>query len=122
MAYMVMLVTDDVDQLNAVLEAWKDIHIDDVVFVDSTCFHRVGAKSPHIPMRFMFETLSRGRQQCSVTMFGIVADEATVQQCIAQAETVTGDLDTATNALLAAWPLPIVKGFPKHPARRGGSQ
>lgn len=121
MAYMMMLVADDVDQLNAVLEAWKDIHIDDVVFVDSTCFHRAGAKSRHIPMRFMFETLG-GRQQCSVTMFGIVADEATVQQCIAQAETVVGDLDMATNALLAAWPLPIVKGFPKPSKRQGGSQ
>ncbi len=122
MAYMMMLVADDVDQLNAVLEAWKDIHIDDVVFVDSTCFHRAGAKSPHIPMRFMFETLSRGRRQCSVTMFGIVADEASVQQCITQAETVTGDLDTAANALLAAWPLPIVKGFPKQSKRQEGSK
>ncbi len=122
MVYMMMLVTDDVDQLNAVLEAWKDIHIDDVVFVDSTCFHRAGAKSRHIPMRFMFETFSMGRRQCSVTMFGIVADEATVQQCIAQAETVVGDLDAAANALLAAWPLPIVKGFPKHPTRQEGPQ
>lgn len=122
MAYMMMLVTDDVDQLNAVLEAWKDIHIDDVVFVDSTCFHRTGAKSPHIPMRFMFETLAKGRRQCSVTMFGIVADEVTVQRCITQAETVTGDLDTAANALLAAWPLPIVKGFPKQSKRQGGAE
>ncbi len=121
MAYMIMLVTDDVDQLNAVLEAWKDIHIDDVVFVDSTCFHRAGVKSRHIPMRFMFETLG-GRQQCSVTMFGIVADEATVQQCIAQAETVIGDLDMATNALLAAWPLPIVKGFPKQSKHQEGAK
>ncbi len=120
MAYMVMVVADDADQLNAILEAWKNIHIDDVVFVDSTCFHRAGVKSRHIPMRFMFETLG-GRQQCSVTMFGIVDDETVVQQCIAQAETVIGDLDAATNALLAAWPLPIVKGFPKQPKRQGGS-
>jgi len=121
MAYMMMLVADDVDQLNAVLEAWKDIHIDDVVFVDSTCFHRTGAKGRHIPMRFMFEALG-SRQQCSVTMFGIVANEATVQQCIAQAETVVGDLDAAANALLAAWPLPIVKGFPKQSQRQEGSK
>jgi hypothetical protein len=113
MAYMVMLVADDVDQLNEVLEAWKNIHVDDVIFLDSTCFHRAGTRTPHIPMRFMFENLAKGRQQCSVTLFGVVADEAMVQQCIAQAETVIGDLDTAVNAALVAWPLPIVKGFPK---------
>lgn len=121
MAYMVMLVADDVDQLNEVLEAWKGIHVDDVIFIDSTCFHRGGTVRPHIPMRFMFENLGRGRRQCSVTLFGIVPDEATVQQCIAQAETIVGDLDAATNAMLVAWPLPIVKGFPKHPAYRGGA-
>ena len=111
MAYMVMLVAEEVDQMNEILEAWKCIHVDDVIYVDSTCYHRTGTRSPHIPMRFMFEALSRGRQQCSVTLFGIVADEATVQQCIAQAETVVGDFDAATNAMLVAWPLPIVKGF-----------
>lgn len=122
MAYMVMLVADDIDQLNEVLETWKSIHVDDVIFVDSTCYHRVGTRVPHIPMRFMFETLSRGRRQCSVTMFGIVADETVVQQCITQAETVTGDLDAAANALLVAWPLPIVKGFPKQSKRQEGSK
>ncbi|MBN2392748.1 MAG: hypothetical protein JXR84_18600 [Anaerolineae bacterium] len=111
MAYMVMLVVSDVDQMNEILEAWKCIHVDDVIYVDSTCFHRAGARSHHIPMRFMFESLAKGRQQCSVTLFGIVADEAMVQQCITQAETVVGDLDAATNTMLVAWPLPIVKGF-----------
>ena len=113
MAYMMMLVANDVDQLKAVLKAWENIHVDDIVFMDSTCFHRAGVERPHIPMRFMFEKRERGKQQCSVTLFGIVSDEATVQQCIVQAETVMGDLETATNAMLAAWPLPIIKGFPK---------
>lgn len=113
MAYMLMLITDDARQLSDVLEAWDSIHVDDIVSMDSTCFHRAGAARPHIPMRFMFENLKEGRYQCSVTLFGIVKDEATVQQCLAQAETVIGDLDTASNALFAAWPLHIVKGFLK---------
>ena len=74
-------------------------------------------------MRFMFENLGRSEQrQCSVTLFGIVADEATVQQCITLAETIVGDFDTAANAILAAWPLPIVKGFPKNIVRREGCE
>ena len=119
MAYMVMLVVDDVEQLNAVLKAWESIHVDDIVYMDSASFHRGTADRPHIPMRFMFEKLERGQRQSSVTLFGIVSDEAVVRQCIVQAETAIGDFDIADNAVLAAWPLPIVKGFPGRTLDRG---
>ena len=119
MAYMLMLVTDDARQLSIVLQAWDSIHVDDIVFMDSTCFHRASATRPHIPMRFMFEALEQGQHQCSVTLFGIVRDEATAQQCLAQAETVIGDLDTAPNAMFAAWPLSIVKGLSRQAGRQG---
>mgnify|MGYP001106456125 CR=1 FL=1 len=118
MAYMMMLVADDTDQLNAVLRAWESIQVDDAVFVDSTSFHRAGIEQPHIPMRFMFEKLEHRQRQGSVVLFGIATDEAMVKKCIEQVETVIGDLDTAQNAMLVAWPLPIVKGFPK----RAGDQ
>ena len=123
MAYMMMLVADDTDQLNEILRAWQDIHVDDVVFIDSTSYHRAVTKHLHIPMRFMFEKLEHGHRQSSVVLFGIASDEAMVQDCIAQAEKVIGDLDTVQNAMLAAWPLPIVKGFPKRaPDQREGAQ
>jgi hypothetical protein len=118
MAYMMMLVADDIAQLEAVLKAWEIVHVDDIVFMGSTCFHREGIDRPHIPMRFMFERLEQGQRQCSVTLFGIVRDEAMVQQCIVQAESVIGDLDTAKNAVLVAWPLSIIKGFPKQARSR----
>lgn len=112
MAYMMMLVADDTDQLNAILRAWESIPVDDVVIIDSTSFHRAGIEQPHIPMRFMFEKLEHRQRQPSITCFAVARDEAMVQQCIAQAETVVGDLDAAQTAMLVAWPLPIVKGFP----------
>jgi hypothetical protein len=112
MAYMVMLVANDVEQINAVLKAWEDIYVDDIVLMDSRCSHRGAKDRPHIPMRFMFERLAQGQRQCSVTLFGVVRDEAMVQQCIVQAETVIGDFDIAENTMLVAWPLPIVRGFP----------
>jgi len=119
MAYMMMLVAEDVEQINAVLKAWEDIHVDDIVFMESTCFHREARDRPHIPMRFMFERLAQGQRQCSVTLFGVVRDEAMVQQCIVQAETVVGEFDIAENAMLVAWPLPIIRGFPRQDLGRG---
>jgi len=119
MAYMMMLVAKDVEQINAVLKAWESIHVDDIILVESTCFHREAEGRPHIPMRFMFEKLAQGRRQCSVTLFGVVTDEAVVQTCIVQAETVIGDFDIAENAMLVAWQLPITRGFPGQPVGRG---
>jgi hypothetical protein len=119
MAYMMMLIADDIEQLNAVLKAWESIHVDDIVVVDSTCFHRGSANRPHIPMRFMFERLDHGQRQRAVTLFGVVKDEARVQQCIVLAEGILGDFDIAKNAMLVAWPLPIVKGFPRQNSDRG---
>jgi hypothetical protein len=46
-----------------------------------------------------------------------VADEATVQACIDATEAVIGDLDAAPTSMIAAWPLPVIKGFPK--SKRG---
>ena len=113
MAFMMMLVATDVEKVNAVLKAWETIRVDDIVLMDSTCFHREASARPHIPMRYLFERLDQGQQQCTVTLFGVVRDEAMVQQCITRAETVIGDFDVANDAMLVAWPLPIVKGFPR---------
>jgi hypothetical protein len=119
MAYMMMLVANSVEQINAVLEAWEGIHVDDIVLMDSTCFHREAEDRPHIPMRFMFERLAEGHRQSSVTLFGVVRDEAMVEHCIVRAETVMGDFDIAENAMLVAWPLPIIVGFPRQALGRG---
>jgi len=123
MAYMIMLVANNMEQIDSVMDAWQADHVDDIVFMESTCFHRAERQRPRIPMRFLFESMDRGQQQVSVTLFGIVGDEAAVEHCIGQAEEVIGDLDADPNAMLVAWPLPIIKGYPKHPpALRGDDE
>ena len=114
MRYMIMLVIEDEQQLSKILDAWDDLHIEDVTFVESTCSHHHPPRRRHIPMRFMFENLSGAQQACSLTLFSIVPDEATVRACIQAAESVVGNLDETENAMLVAWPLPIVKGAPTH--------
>jgi len=120
MAYMMMLVLENADQMHDVLDAWENLPVDDVTFYESTCARAQPVRRPHIPMRFMFEPLSGGQEVCSLTLFGIVPDEAGVQDCIAAAESVLGDLDASRVAVLAAWPLPIVKGYPKRSGTEEG--
>ena len=120
MAYMMMLVLENADQMYDVWEAWESLHVDEVTFVESTCARAQPARRHHIPMRFMFENLSGGPEVCSLTLFGIVPDEAGVQACITAAESVLGDLNASRVAMLAAWPLAVVKGYPKREATEEG--
>jgi hypothetical protein len=113
MSYMVMLIVRDMGQLEAVLDAWKAVQIDHVTFVESVCSHQERAEPPHIPMRFLFESLGSVREQCSFTLFAVVPDDRALNDCMAKAESVVGSFDASGNGMLAAWPLPIVRGYPE---------
>lgn len=112
MPYMVMLVMAGPGKLDQVVAAWHEIPIDQVILLDSTCSYSRTAAKPHVPMRFVFG-LTAGREVSTRTLFAIVHDEQAVQQCIAQAESVLGPLQSSPNTVLTAWPLPIVHGYPK---------
>ena len=113
MAYMMMLVLEESRKLRAVLESWQALGVDEITFVESTCAHLRAPPRAHIPIRFAFEPVSGEREACTITLFAVVADEAAAHRCIDATEAVIGDLDAAPAAMIAAWPLPIVKGFPK---------
>lgn len=111
MAYAIMLVLEHSEQLKSIIKSWQALGVDEITFSESTCTHIQAASKVHIPIRFMFEPLSGEREACTLTVFAFVPNEATVNACITAAEAVIGDLDAAPTAMLAAWPLPIVKGI-----------
>ena len=113
MAYMIMLTLEQSEKLEPVLKSWQALGVDEITFVESTCAHLHAPPRPHIPIRFMFEPVSGEREACTLTLFAVVADEAKVHACIDAAEAILGDLDAAPTSMHAAWPLPVVKGFPK---------
>jgi hypothetical protein len=119
MAYMIMLVLERSEQLKPVLASWQALGVDEITFVESTCAHLHAPPRAHIPIRFMFEPVSGEREACTLTLFAVVADEAAVHTCIDATEAVTGDLDAVPTAMVAAWPLPIVKGYPKSKGEAG---
>ncbi len=112
MAYMVMLVLAGPGRLDQVLEAWHEIPAGEIVVLETTCSQAEPMARPHVPMRFRFGFVD-GRQVATRTLFTIVHDEQAIQKCLERAEAVLGPLETSPNAVLAAWPLPIVHGYPK---------
>jgi hypothetical protein len=117
MAYMIMLALEHSEQLKPVLASWQALGVDEITFVESRCAHLRAPPRAHIPIRFIFESMSGEREACTLTLFAVVADEATVHACVDATEAVIGDLDAVPTAMIAAWPLPVVKGFPK--SKRG---
>lgn len=112
MNYVVMLVFEDIDKLDAILDALCTIGAGGVTIVESTGLHRRRAKKVHIPLRFNFEHLGPLMERGNCTLFTLV-DESLVEPCVAAIEKVLGDLDQPNTGVLAAWPAPLVRGLAK---------
>jgi hypothetical protein len=113
MSYMVMLILGNPAHLDDVLEAWTELDVSNVTFVDSMCSEEgVCRPRPRIPIRFAFENLGTATERCSCTLFAVAGSEETARACIAKVEAIVGDLDAALGSAVVAWPLSITKGIP----------
>jgi hypothetical protein len=108
--YMVMVVLDDPDRLDALLEAWRKVGIGGATIIESTGIHR--RKSQMIPLRYIFQTTGP-REEGHYTLLAIVDSEQVVQACLGATESVVGDLSQPNSGIFTAWPLSVVKGLPK---------
>ena len=112
--YMVMFVLDDPNLLDDVLDAWEAIGVRGVTFVESSGINRRRAQRVGAPFMLGFHRLMDDDARVGhFTLFTIVETEETVQACIKAAERIVGDLNEPNTGVLAAWPLPIVKGAPR---------
>lgn len=109
--YMICLVLDTPERLDAVLDAWEEIGITGATLLESTGMSRRRAQRAHISPRFGFAPPVVGGQEGNYTLFAVVASEQLVQQCFDRTETVVGDFSDPNTGILTAWPLMAVRGF-----------
>lgn len=107
--FMVLLVLDNPDQLEAVLQAWDQAGIRGATIIESTGINRHLKRL--IPMRYLFQAQG-GEEEGHLTLLAIVESQAQVEACLHATESVTGDLDGPNTGVFAAWPLTTVKGLP----------
>ncbi len=111
--YMVMLVLDVPDRLDAVLNAWDTAGVRGCTIAETIGVHRRRTKRRRVPAPYAIGGMEpAGQEQGNYTLWTIVPDEETMQRCLAEAEKVVGDLDGPNTGVLAAWPLALVKGAP----------
>lgn len=112
MDYVVMLVFEDVGKLDAILEALCEVGVTGATIIESTGLHRRRTKRVHIALRFNFEHLGPLLERGNTTLLTLV-DESMVEPCVAAIERVLGSLDQPNTGVLAAWPVPVVRGLVK---------
>ncbi len=116
MNYVVMLVFEDIDKLDAILDALCRVGVGGATIIESTGLHRRRSKKAHIPLRFNFEHLAPLMERGNCTLMTLV-DESVVESCVAAIEQVLGSLDQPNTGVLAAWPASIVRGLTKQSDR-----
>lgn len=117
--YMVMLVLDAPEKLDAVLDAWHAAGVGGVTIAETTGIHRRQVKRKRVVAPYAIGDMGpAGRERGNYTLWAIVPDEEMMQRCLAEAEKVIGDLNDPNTGVMAGWPLALVKGVrPQHSPR-----
>jgi nitrogen regulatory protein PII len=107
--YMILLVLNNPDQLDALLDAWEAAGIGGATVLHSAGMHRRKQKLS-IPFRYVFQQPGMREEIGHFTIFAVVQHESEVENCLKATETVTGDLNLPNKGMFSAWPLGVVKG------------
>lgn len=114
MAYVVVLVLDNLEQCPAVLDAWEKAGVGGVTILESSGLGRFrGFVSDDLPLMPSLRDLLATRELHHRTLFSVVEDEATLERVIAATEQVVGDLNKPRTGLLFALPVTRVVGLRK---------
>ena len=105
--FMIMLVLDDPDQLDAVIGAWETVGIRGVTMLESTGLGRL--RQSRVAARYYFQS-SHVEEEGHLTLLAVVPDENSVQSCLQATEEITGSLDEPHTGIFTAWPLAVAKG------------
>lgn len=106
--YMVLIVLDNPALLDKTLVALEEGGIRGATIIESTGLHR--RKQKRLPMRYLYNN-SMTEETDNITLFAIVSDRATAENCLSIVESVSGSLDDPDTGIFAAWELDLVKGL-----------
>lgn len=105
--FMILLVLDDPEQLDAVIGAWETVGVRGVTMLESTGLGRL--RQSRVPARYYFQ--SSRAEEGHLTLLAVVPDETSVRSCLRVTEEITGDLNEPNTGIFTAWPLAEAKGL-----------
>jgi hypothetical protein len=120
--HMLMFVLDNPNLLDQVLDAWEAIGVRGVTILESSGINRRRAQRMGAPFMLGFHRLMQSTREGHYTLLTIIDSEEIIQPCIEATEAIVGDLDQPNTGIMAAWPVPVVKGAAKPGFTNGGDE
>ncbi len=114
MNIMVLLVLQNPEQLNDILNAWRESGAPGVTVLDSmgmSHLSRQAALREDLPIMPNIGDLLETSADSNHTLFTIVGDEATAEKIISATLAITGSLDRPNTGIITSWPVSRVIGL-----------
>lgn len=115
MAYLVVLVLNDIEQGPPVLDAWEEAGARGITILESSGLGRVrqAAMRDDLPLMPSLADLLRSEESHHRTLFSVVEDEKKVEALVKAAQAVVGDFNQPQTGLLFVVSLHQVFGLKK---------
>lgn len=115
MAYLVVLVLDDIDQCTPILEAWEETGVRGITILESSGIGRVrrAAIRDDLPLMPSLLNLMRSKESHHRTLFSVVESQERVQALVEAAQSVVGDFSQPHTGVLFVVELVQVYGLNK---------
>jgi nitrogen regulatory protein PII len=113
MAYLVVLIVDDPDNCPAILESWETLGVRGVTILESTGLGRLKRSGlrDDMPLMPSLRDILESNEEHHRTLLSVVDDEQKVDEMIAAAQKITGDLDRGNTGFLFVVPVLRVLGL-----------
>jgi len=113
MAYLVVLVLNDLNLCSDLLDAWEEVGARGVTIIESTGIGRIrkAGVRDDLPLIPSLADILRGKETHNRTMFSVVDSEKMADTLIQAAKSVVGDFDEPNTGLLFVFPLTKVVGL-----------
>jgi nitrogen regulatory protein PII len=115
MAFLVVLILDDVDQCHPLLDAWEAAGARGVTMLESSGIGRVrrAHMRDDIPLLPSLQRFFQSEERHHRTLFSVVESEEQAQKLIDAAQSVVGDFSQPNTGLVFVIPLQQVVGLHK---------
>ncbi len=120
MAYLVVLIIDNLDHCHPVLNAWEAEGVTGVTILESSGLgraRRAGLRRDDYPLMLSLRDILQSKERHHRTLLSVVESEAKIEALARAAESVIGDLNQSHTGLMFVVELYKVYGLHK-PARK----
>lgn len=115
MAYLLVLIVDDIDKCPSIFDAWEAIGVTGITILESTGLGRIRKAFGYrddLPLMPSMRNLLQTREEHHRTLMTLINDEAMIDEIIAATESVLGPLSEPHKGILFVLPALRVVGIP----------